>query len=37
MLANGIEEGKPLPEQHNDVTLDKRDEVRWMVIVSAGF
>jgi hypothetical protein len=37
VLADGIEEGKPLPAQYNDVTLDKRDEVSWMVMVSAGF
>ena len=37
VLASGIKEGEPLPASYNDVKLDSRDEVSWMLMISAGF
>lgn len=37
VLASGIQEGQPLPENYNDVKLDSRDEVSWVLMLSAGF
>lgn len=37
ILASGITEGQELPSNFNDVKLDSRDEVSWMLMVSAGF
>lgn len=36
-LASGITEGQQLPADFNDVKLDERDEVSWMIMISAGF
>lgn len=36
-LASGITEGQELPSNFNDVKLDSRDEVSWMLMISAGF
>lgn len=36
-LASGIEEGAPLPEDFNDIRMDSRDEMSWMLMISAGF
>jgi hypothetical protein len=36
-LASGITEGQALPADYNDVQLDSRDEVSWMLMISAGF
>ena len=37
VLADGIVEGESLPENYNDVKLNSRDEVSWMLMISAGF
>jgi hypothetical protein len=37
VLASGITEGEPLPSNYNDVKLNNRDEVSWMLMISAGF
>jgi len=37
VLAAGIEEGKPLPTGYNDIKFEKKDEVSWMLMISAGF
>lgn len=36
-LASGITEGQTLSADFNDVKLDSRDEVTWMIMISAGF
>ncbi|WP_347331727.1 hypothetical protein [Marinimicrobium locisalis] len=36
-LAFGITENEALSENFNDVQLDSRDEVSWMLMISAGF
>lgn len=36
-LASGITEGEQLSADFNDVKLDERDEVSWMIMISAGF
>ncbi|MEW8274993.1 MAG: hypothetical protein AB2733_13035 [Candidatus Thiodiazotropha taylori] len=36
-LASGITEGEALPAEYNDVKLDSKDEVSWMIMISAGF
>ncbi len=36
-LASGITEGEQLPTEFNDIKLDERDEVSWMIMISAGF
>lgn len=37
VLASGIEEGKPLPSSYNEVKFERKDEVSWMLMISAGF
>lgn len=36
-LATGIVEGEALPDHFNDIKYDNRDEVSWMLMISAGF
>jgi len=36
-LASGIEEGKPLPSSYNEVKFERKDEVSWILMISAGF
>jgi hypothetical protein len=37
MLATGVTEGSPLPSEYNDIKFNSRDEVSWMLMISAGF
>jgi hypothetical protein len=37
VLAPGITEGEPLPADFQDPKLDTKDEISWMIMISAGF
>lgn len=37
VLAPGIKEGSALPIEYSDIKFNARDEVSWMLMISAGF